>query len=386
MDFFEYINCPKDLFEKAYIDTGLVQRGQHDTFPLDIYTYGRKTVTEDAWDGVTSKCRGIIVHRGTGIVIARPFEKFHNYGSKHTGTLPVGEGVVQEKLDGFMVTGYHWEGKWYAASKGSFHSIHAKWATAEIQKHPMALSTLWTPVFEGLHPDLRIVVDYGDRIGLVLLALIRNEDGFEARRSVQEAWARHEGFEIAENFPFSLEEATEMVNREGAKGEEGFVVVWPSLIGPPTRVKLKFVDYLRLHRLVTGVSPKRIWEAISQPHLAAEIDEFMNHSTPWFKEFTEKWVRALRERFDEYQTQAKEAFQVARVLVREQEIRYSQEHGDTMPFAMLRKAYAAEFTKHSEISAILFSMLDGKDASVAIWKKVKKVTESGHPLRDAIFN
>ena len=81
MNFYSYIRKTPTEFQTEYINTGLVDIASHDTFPLDLYTYGRKTVHENLWDGVTSKCRGIIVHRETGEIVARPFEKFHNFGS-----------------------------------------------------------------------------------------------------------------------------------------------------------------------------------------------------------------------------------------------------------------------------------------------------------------
>src|SRR5208282_1007802 len=139
MNFADYIGIGPEDFRMYYLNTGLVQVSHHHEFPLSIYTYGRKAVYENVWDNVTTKCRGIIVNRETGDIVARPFEKFFNYGSGQQSAEDVGfvegngyaEPVVWEKMDGFMCTAYSWGGKNYIASKGSFHSIHAKWATAE---------------------------------------------------------------------------------------------------------------------------------------------------------------------------------------------------------------------------------------------------------------
>ena len=131
MNFFDYIGVPPAKFESEYIDLGFVQRQKHKQFPLDIFTYTRKTVHENLWDGVTSRCRGIVINRETGEIIARPFEKFHNYGSPLAAGLSpeqfIDSPVIWEKVDGFMCTLYRWEGQPYIASKGSFTSIHAKW-------------------------------------------------------------------------------------------------------------------------------------------------------------------------------------------------------------------------------------------------------------------
>ena len=182
MNFFKYLGIDQETFIEKYLHGGWVTEGIHKTLPLNIFTYSRKCQQEDNWDSVISKCRGIVVDRWTGEIVARPFEKFHNYGSPQAeGTLfdVRVQPTVWEKMDGFMVTAFKYEGVWHAASKSSFHSIHAKWATAELRRHENNFPEGWTPVFEGLHPDLRIVVNYGDRKELVLLTVINNETGEE---------------------------------------------------------------------------------------------------------------------------------------------------------------------------------------------------------------
>ena len=126
----------------------------HDTYPLRMLTYGRECVHgTDKWDGVTTKCRGVIYRTDTEEIIARPFEKFHNL---YTASMPETDPStwepnenswwqtptpeVWEKMDGFLATLYEWEGKQYIASKGSFDSPHAKSATAWLTGHVAASS------------------------------------------------------------------------------------------------------------------------------------------------------------------------------------------------------------------------------------------------------
>jgi RNA ligase len=65
MNFYTYIDVALADFVSLYLNTGLVAVQHHKEFPLDIYTYGREAVFGNVWDKVTSKCRGIIVHRHT---------------------------------------------------------------------------------------------------------------------------------------------------------------------------------------------------------------------------------------------------------------------------------------------------------------------------------
>lgn len=390
MNFFTYIGVTKDEFIEKYLHTGLVTEAIHKEFPLNIFTYGRKAVHENLWDTVTSRCRGIVVNRDTEEIVARPFEKFHNYGSAliagtnamDNPTLFLRRPHVIEKVDGFLCTMYRWKGKSYIASKGSFHSVHAKWATAQYNKiERPGFPVTHTPVFEGLCRDLRIVVDYGDRVGLVLLALINNETGEESQPDELTQWANRNGFETAKvhadkNVLDALEETLLTTN---AGTEEGYVLTWYNSGAPPDRLKVKFQEYLRLHRMVTGVSPKRIWEVLSQTHLKADLDEYLTSSTPWFKKFVTQWIGAMKAEYDRQFAGASAAYVRVKETVRVKVGQYPYEN-----LGAERKAWALEFLRdeNKEFAPILFSMLDNKDVSAVIWKRVRAMTANGHPMRD----
>lgn len=389
MNFFKYIGVTEDEFIEKYLQTGLVSESLHKEFPLNMYTYRRKAVHDNVWDGVTSKCRGIIINRETDEIVARPFEKFHNYGSSiGLETLPQPADFifstppsVIEKVDGFMLTLYKYGSEEFLASKGSFHSIHAKWATAEWKKQPRpGFPTGWTPVFEGLQRDLRIVIDYGKREGLVLLALINNETGEEKPPTELQHYAWINGVSTPMVYDKSLLDAVDETVKEGSMPGEGYVLTWFNTGRPPTRLKLKYVEYLRLHRMVTGVSPKRIWEVLSQAEFKSELKEYLDNSTPWFTKFVTKWKMALEEEYERIRSEA---------AVRYRDIKkFVDSHREIYGFANLgaeRKLWASFFTAehNKEFSPVLFAMLDGKDESVVIWKKVRQMTQGGTPLVDA---
>lgn len=400
LNFFEYIDTYPVAFQRDYIDTGLVNVQGHREFPLDIYSYGRRAVFDNVWDKVTSKCRGIIVHRTTGEVIARPFEKFHNFGSQQAFAQGLGpdsvifqrQPVVWEKLDGFMSTLYTWEGKDYLASKGSFHSVHAKWATAWYRRTvgdrglwPQG----WTPVFEGLHPDLRIVVDYGKREGLVLLAVIHNETGTEIHPYYVEQYAKTNKLETPKVIDMTWQRAREESMheyRDSLGCDEGYVLTWynPFNQQPAIRLKMKFIDYLRLHRMVCGVSPKRIWEALASN--SSEIQEWTdkNNGTPWFEAFVGKWVRALRDEHNRRLDGAKLAYAEAINKLGVQPGPTDSVHNLTPEQSAVRKAFASEIAG-KEFSSAAFKLLDREDPSGVIWKQVKEMTNNISPMRDAQF-
>ena len=378
MNFFDYIGITEDEFIEKYLQAGLVTESLHKEFPLNLFTYSRKCVHDNVWDAVTSKCRGIIINRETDEIVARPFEKFHNYGGTlYQGDIERGNPAVIEKVDGFMCTLYMYDGKSYIASKGSFHSVHAKWATAELRKREQ---WLWpegfTPVFEGLCRDLRIVVDYGDRTGLVLLGLVNIETGEELPPDVLRQWAQINEIESAKVFDKSLLDALEDTLVANSGTEEGYVLTWYRHDAPPFRLKVKFVEYLRLHRMVTGVSPKRIWEVLSTPAFRAELDEYIQQSTPWFCKFVVKWVRALQAEYDRLKHGADASYGVIQGVLNQQ--------WRTTGNIPVRKDWALLIQRPEfvEFAPILFAMLDGKRVDEIIWKRVRALTTNGHPMVD----
>ncbi len=392
MNFWEHIGITRACFESDYLDKRLVSVQHHDTFPLDIYTYGRACVHENAWDNVTRKCRGIIVNRNTGEIVARPFEKFFNLGTEgmletdpnnwtEEHVVELGPPVVWEKADGFLCIGYKWEGKWYCASKGSFASPHAKWATAQIQNLDLSvLKDGVTPVFEGICKSLRIVVDYKNLEGLVLTAVIDNETGDELIPLLLKALARHIRVGVAQQYHITWQEAHAASYDETVKNSEGFVLTWYRAGQTPFRLKVKYADYIRIHRMVTGTSPKRILETI-QNGWTTELADLLNESTPWFNNFVSKWKRVIEEEYEFIEHISNLYFNGAKEVVR---VKVGQR-----PYANMgeeRKAWALEFQQPDvkKFSGVLFAMLDGKDYKQVIWKMVKNspLLKGGKPLVD----
>ena len=386
MNFYEHLGMTYEEFAEKYENTGLVERRHHTEFPLDLLCYSRKCVREDVWDKATSLCRGIIITRGQdgGEIIARPFEKFHNYGSDtpvgESQAIPIGKPVVWEKMDGFMCTLYRWENKDYIASKGSFHSIHAKWATAQIRakfgdRLPIVLGGK-TLVFEGLHRDLRIVIDYKERQELVLLAVIDNETGEEYSPESLESVAMELGFNTPLNYNLTLEQARAASLGDGKCSEEGYVLTWYRAGQPPFRLKMKFIEYLRLHRMVTGVSPKRIWEVLATEQ-STELKKYLSQSTPGFSDFVQKWIKALTTEYGRINDAAMTVYVKGLGAIGDWDC-----HGN---LGQIRKAFAQFVTRpeNKEFSAIAFAMLDGKDCRPVIWKQVRHMTHGANPMVDA---
>lgn len=244
----------------------------HPLLDLTILNYTHKCVYDAAWDEVTTKCRGLI-YNDAGIIVARPWPKWWNFNdARHPETLlenlPKSQPEITEKLDGFLIIGFNYEGRQIFASRGSFASDHAKWATKWFEDHPCIFLDDETYLFEGISKELRIVLKY-EQESAPLLGIVANEDGHEYGSASRILWgARNGGWPVAETFYGKDVETLAAENREG---HEGYVLTWPRLIGPSFKVKIKHADYVRLHRATFGLTDYAVWEVLRDGGLPQRV-------------------------------------------------------------------------------------------------------------------
>lgn len=323
---------------------------------LLIYNYTNSCHWENAWDKYTEMARGLILKKD-GTVVARPFPKFYNIGQQEKTdmkNLPVYQPEVTEKLDGSLGILYH-DGIDYAIStRGAFDSDQAKWATNWLKNKKVQGDYLEnvTYLFEIIYPMNRIVVDYKDREELVLLGLVDNETGkiYPYLEVSQEA--ERLGFSYPRHAMWSIEQIQEMAkNEKKGMSEEGFVLFYPK---ENLQVKVKYEDYVRLHRLTFGISVKSIWENMAYGQKPKVIfadapDEVMKWVDNWAKMFDNKYLHHLH---------------------------IAQDHLDKVNLLPTRKEQALYLQKEArEYLSIVFSMLDEKDYRKAIFNKFRPTAE-----------
>ena len=133
---------------------------------------------------------------------------------------------------------------------------------------------------------------------------------------------------------------------------EGFVIYIPRL---NDRVKVKQEDYVRLHRIITGLSERSVWELLKQGKRHDEIcEDVPDEFHPWIRDVvTRLYVEHTEILIDALKTYGK---------IRE-ELRGS----------FTRKAFAQRALA-SQNSWMLFALLDGKDHAVVrskIWDLIR---------------
>lgn len=249
--------------EQSWDQYGDVYAVRHEGMVL--FNYGSAAQFANRWNWFERVSRGLILDEQTGEVLARPFDKFFNWGDPRHGT--DAELVeVTEKLDGSLGILYRRDGEYKIATRGSFVSDQAVWATAWLNEHCSdALDWLddrFTLLFEIIYPGNRIVVDYGDEEALVLVGVRDRHTGEDLFHT---QWAHMWRAVARWSVAFKILDLAKTL--DGTK-QEG----WVCRFADGQRFKVKGEHYVFLHRLVTQASFKRVVRAMADGNLDAMIE------------------------------------------------------------------------------------------------------------------
>lgn len=361
------------------VDSKRIDLQYHPSLPLVIANYSRLCTIDGYWPDHIQKCRGLIIETNSrhidanSKIIARPFHKF--FGLNWAGqeeyqeaNLPNVEPIVTEKMDGWFGIMWEYEGKFGVASRGSFTSPGALFATEKLQRIVKygAIEEFpkgYSPIFEIIFKEGRVVVDYPFE-GLVLLGCVDIEIGEElSYDQLQIVWAKIAGYS-ADNHPWirlvkshhmSLDQVQAIQNR---KNQEGFVLTYSRPGTWPIKVKVKLEEYKRLHRLITNVTPQQVWEHLSDP-----INQWMDtNTTPNnFRTWINDWKSTMFGQFHEtlekvmglYDADAKSDYEAGKISK--------------------QTAYQFLTTKDPKLGPIALFLLEGKitKAYDAIWDLIR---------------
>jgi RNA ligase len=328
----------------------------HPTLPLNIYNYAPEVAFTKKWNAVTLNCRGLILDHNYNVV-ARPWKKFFNLGEVE---LPIQFDTpveVMDKVDGSLGILYPSGGGYAIATRGSFDSLQARHATEVLYRsYRQDFGNFNYPVrdftflFEIVYPENRIVLDYDEMDDLVLLGAVGTETGYYYGPDVAQAMLNWNG-PVVEVFNFNT--ISDALGNMARPNAEGYVIRSHNFM-----VKLKQPDYLDLHRLITGVNPKRVWEQLRDGKSKTEIvsvfpDEF--HS------YVESMIDPLQEQFNKRLQSILMTYNTAIRRVNNFTIE------DLVPE---RIDYAREFSKWKD-KKYFFLLLDDKPIREVLWSELK---------------
>lgn len=248
------------------------------------FKYTRETVYTSDWDEITLTSRGIVFDSETGEIVARPFDKFFNYGElidSETGELTeLAKKVMKyqkkidiqkilksirfhtmEKVDGSLGIVFwnpylkHWQLK----TGGSFDSDQAIWGQRWFDQHikKEILNPKKTYLFEIVYDEDFHPIRY-DFEGLVLLAVIDNETGEEEHITGLRVYANAWGIKMAEIYEFDTFNEARNIATKLPSNQEGYVITFPE---HGFKVKVKSDEWCQLAKMLECLSEWNIWVA-----------------------------------------------------------------------------------------------------------------------------
>ena len=263
---------------KPYITRGelVVNLGKEDREGLALVTYSKTYQYEHNkvdWDPLVKQCRGIIFDTNDNYkIVALPFPKFFNYGEGGIHLPSAGahlEGVY-EKVDGSLGICFYWHGKWHVTTRGSLNSdigaVAQKMFDEKLNVVPRLEDRKYTYLFEIIYPENRICVDYGDIRKLIYLGCRKNTN---AQIMYGNFWMLCSTcmFDIPRTFESAtfydicdLDNLKAFINSRKGDRFEGTVGHWSD----GTVSKFKSDDYMRLHRIISSFTFKRVLESMQE--------------------------------------------------------------------------------------------------------------------------
>ena len=328
---------------------------------LLMFAYTPAAQYAGRWNAFERMSRGLIVDATTGEVVARPFDKFYNWGEGgRTSDTPIA--YVMEKVDGSLIIGFHYRARWQAATRGSFTSDQARWAQGKLDAMPALASVdpRWTLLFEAVYPEHRIVVDYRGRAELVLLAL-RDRTAGEYAPLEQ---VRRTAAALGVTMPVVYDNLQSLDGIQKAldgmtADEEGFVAVFQD----GQRFKFKSAAYLELHKLVFGRTFRSAIDAVQ----GGQVEAIRQIVPEELRAEFDGWVKEVEERVAAVQAEVAAALAEA----------------TTAGLTADRKAFAQwAAQRHPDLRYYLFAALDGKPLEPMIFRTEFKDRDGadGSPL------
>jgi RNA ligase len=174
----------------------------------------------------------------------------------------------------------------------------------------------------------------------VVLGAIHTDTGEEIPDS-SIFWLQDCGFEIVTTYK-TWGEGYDLLKEEISKDREGYVIRFKNGF----RMKIKGDEYKRLHKILTNISNRDIWEYLKDDK---PFDELLEKVPDEFYNWVKKTALDLTDRFERLE---KEFAEIYKNLIDQN---------------LSRKDFALKAKQHRH-SNILFNMLDGLNPKQNIWK------------------
>lgn len=260
---------------------------------------------------------------------------------------------VFEKLDGSLILVFWYAGEMVVASRGSFtspYALEAKRLLNDVYPAFQAFAYANTTYCFELIGFEQIVVSYPEP-DLILTG--RFELQFDG-------WHEVELFTLESLYLSKVKLVRKYsgldwknIKQLNWKNSEGFVVRFSN----GQRCKIKFEDYIKLHRQMTNLSTTSIWKALSE---GEPVSSILNDVPDEFYDKVHDFENMLIQQYQKIST-------IHHIMFQGLEIK---------GYTKVRKEFAEKVNQlvHPElplIASVLFCILDGKPYDKHIWKKIE---------------
>jgi len=219
-------------------------------------------------DAIRRECRGLVFD-SSGTLISRPYHKFFNVGENEEVSIDALRRIIHrphwfmEKLDGSMVRPIKTSNGLRLGTKMGFSETAVRaqsWmeSTYFFDHYEafmyMIVNTGFTPIFEWVSPEDRIVIDYGES-NLYLTAIRDNLTGLYMDYLPMADWAAEAGIPVvgADIVDGSLEDNLKTIRAE--EDSEGYVIRFEE---SGHMIKVKSEWYVTIHRSKDLASNERL--------------------------------------------------------------------------------------------------------------------------------
>lgn len=343
-------------------EEGMLYIQKHPELEIFLAKYLPVCTYLNNWNEHTLRARGIVFDVN-GNVITNSMPKFFNWdqhnGESNIGSIPVHENFkIFNKEDGNLICVGWYQGKPVITSSGSFISDHQKKACELLYtKYEVDFDIMKTEhqdktfIFEMLVPKFRIVVDNGDQETLVLLAIRDTEIGKEY--DIESPLFEKLSFPRPEMYKADNVDGILALQKKNLINKEGFVVLFESGF----RVKLKYENYVQLHRFFTMTRKIDLWEVLKSN------DTIENKFSSLLSNIPDEFYETIKK----HEIKFKDDFQEHKISI--EKLHYEILHNENL---VSRKEIASYvLTNHKLYAPMIFKILDNKDYSTLIWDLIK---------------
>jgi len=370
MDIKPFFNDNELAILEADIEAGYISKKKHPEFDLWIYNYTNQTQYDWHWDGVTNKCRGLILD-ACGCLVAKGFDKFFTLDQLismgNEGDIPTDEPFkIYDKVDGSLGILYFWDDVPYIATRGSFESDMAKEANKWLQSQygHIVFFPDYTYMFEIIYPENRIVVDYGDERKLVLLGVYDNVTGKEYDIYDEEFdYIEQQGLERTKQY--SVDNWRDALTLfDGMDNVEGVVVRFTE---SNYRVKMKVEWYKQLSYVMQNFTKRGIWKMILNfaKEGVGSIENIIDDVPDELYPMVQGYVNEL---YKEYDVIWSRVYNMYKYLESYCDERYGEGNYTDKEYY-----HAVSIHANDDDRGLIMMMHKGKDPFINIWRRIKPI-------------